>query len=296
MVNHRMVSQTRRQRTAYQMITDSNHSPLLYGTLAHGPGIGAIMPLYCLLGLWVTRSAPYVDSMGPKISTSVAKAILPANIFGIVLPTIVMFTGVLLGKEHLPYVIFTWSNASILVSALIWFLSKHYERVDNPTHDPKWDESSRDDLPHLATTYKVSFILSALTHIAITICTAISSDPGVTFPRLLLPNYDPLAGTSQEDIFHAHSFKFLKWDLNWTVAGTVWWGVYNIYELRRRGLITTREFWYALAGFIAAHPIVGSGAALMGLWAWREPKIMQRDTSELDQKVKDKIQGNGKVR
>ncbi|KAF7190431.1 FAD-dependent monooxygenase janM [Pseudocercospora fuligena] len=269
--------------------------PLLYGMLMHGPGIGAMMPFYCLMGLWVTRSAPYVDSMGSKISTSVAKAILPANILGIVLPTIAMFTGILIGKENLPYIIFTWSNASIWVSALIWFLSKHYERVDKPTHDPKWDEYYRDDLPHLATAYKVSFIISSLTHIAVTLCTAISSDPGVTFSRLLLPNHDPLAGTAQEDIFHAHSFKFLKWDLNWTVAGTVWWGVYNIYELRRRGLITTKEFCCAQAVFLAAHPIVGPGAALMGLWAWREPKIMQRDTSEMDLKGQETRKGNGKV-
>lgn len=50
--------------------------------------------------------------------------------------------------------------------------------------------------------------------------------------------------------------------------------LFKVIDLRRRGFTTTKEARDAVLTFLAAQTVLGPGAALAGLWWWREKKIM----------------------
>lgn len=51
---------------------------------------------------------------------------------------------------------------------------------------------------------------------------------------------------------------------------TLAFGLYTIWDLRRRGNTTTREALWAAMGFLNASVFCGPGAGYAGLWYWRE--------------------------
>lgn len=235
----------------------------------HPFGIGVIMPLYCLFGLFTTRNAKYAIPIHASIPPSIAKALLPANLIGLVLPTVALSIGKFFFITHLPNALAFWLIASVTVSALIPLFAKILA-----TDSTSNSESKTASLPALKATFSLTALLTGLFHVATVIYITTSSDPTVSFSRLILPTHDPLASTSSEDLFFTGFFVFLKWDLLWAVLGVFFWGCYSLYELRRRGLVTTKEVGVAVWVFVFAQILVGPGAALAGLYVWREERLV----------------------
>ena len=59
-------------------------------------------------------------------------------------------------------------------------------------------------------------------------------------------------------------------DLFFAVVATLVFSGYNVYELRRRGLITTKQALCVAALALPANVFMGPGVAVAGLWWWRE--------------------------
>lgn len=156
------------------------------------------------------------------------------------------------------------------VTTLIYVLSRTVfndeKNVPAGEFDPRL-YSSR-ELPYLYRAYKYIFVFSLLYH-APSIWVILFS-PNFNLARMWFPNYNP--GLPLDT--HPTAFYIL---LKWDVLGVFWVfllaGLFTVWDLRCKGLVTTQEAIRGALLFVVAQPLTGPGAAITALWWWREKKI-----------------------
>lgn len=130
------------------------------------------------------------------------------------------------------------------------------------------------DVPYIQSTYKVAFTVQAVVHIAslLTSFRRVRDAPAIsyTFADLLQGNSNLTLGPS-----------LLKSGAALTFAAYLAHGLNSLWNLRSQGYITTARALKAAAGVLCGQALVGPGAALTGLWHWREGVIANLATKEV---------------
>ncbi|KAI8933146.1 hypothetical protein NX059_009787 [Plenodomus lindquistii] len=237
--------------------------PAIWGVVMNFVAVGVTAPLNFCLRIW-TKGGSHA-TVGRYVPAAVARSIAPAVFVGYVLPTLLMFAPILPAnvKQHL---ILLWQFAVVGVSVLV-------KTISQGGKGSVFDIYTLGDVPHLVAAYKTTFAFSLLYHAVFVAVVASGSDEsGLSFVRLLEPTYNhmELDPTSRQ----AMMFTFLKWDFTFAALSCLLYGLYAVYELRFKGLVTTKLALTACIAFVSAQVVVGPGAAIVGLWWWREMRLV----------------------
>lgn len=128
-----------------------------------------------------------------------------------------------------------------------------------PSSSKKQDEA----LPALRIAYALLFLLAAATYVSMLLLSP------VPFPQLFVAGLNLWEwDRAVESVSHGTEM-FLKWDEMFIVLGTAYWMVLHVRELKREAW-TDRSWMVILAVFGAVSVGLGPGAAVAGLWWWRE--------------------------
>lgn len=250
-------------------------------------GIERIAPIYYLLSMatWDYKSSAEGQSMTPEV----AKAVLPATLLGYVLPaaltSLVPLTATGVSQSQLSIqssVVYSFFLAPVTVPVLTTLISRvlsyvHRKvdlvgQVDKATPEARRSSQSRDSveaLRSLRQAYAVSFAIQAVQHVY-TITRNIIQTPGgqrslsAAVGNLLA--YPMVPG-------HKYSGIALY------AGATLSFGLYTVWELRRRGMITETDTMRSSIGVLAGQVLFGPGATYAGLWWWREGVLARNATS-----------------
>lgn len=239
-------------------------------------GIGKISSIYYITSIITS----FTLTSGRRIPPEVAKAVLPATVLGYVLPSIAAalpFTTTSTISRRLAALIrlapLSVSVLTTIISAAIRKLDRHRgpRAGKTPSQDEQEAEAVRDtyrttDAVPLRTAYTVFFIAQAAHHILAAGRIALTSGATSCVAAVL-------GGEGAGPAGIAHSMArspYLRSDLALYAGATLTYGLYTVWDLRRRGYATGRETRKAALGVVAGQVLVGPGATLVGLWWWRE--------------------------
>lgn len=235
--------------------------------------------MYYLLSMatWDSESSAESENMTPEV----AKAVLPATLLGYVLPaaltSLVPLTATGVSQSHFNIqssVVCSFFLAPVTVPGLTTLVSRVlsyvHRKVDHPvgqvdkaTPEATRSSHSRDSvdvLRSLRLAYAVSFAIQAVQHIC-TITRNVIQTPGgqrslnaavgslLTYPMVPGQRYSSL-------VLYA--------------GATLGFGLYTVWDLRRRGIVTNTDTKRSAIGVLTGHVLFGPGATYAGLWWWRE--------------------------
>lgn len=241
-------------------------------------GIERIAPTYYLFSM---ASGGPASSIGDQIMPlEVAEAVLPATLLGYVLPATLISlvpltaTGVSQSDFNIQTsVVYAFYLAPITVPVLTTVLSRLMQYVRRSAESsrrgakaaPEARQSpqtrkSSDVLRSLRAAYAVSFAIQAAEHLY-TIARGVIQAPGgqVSLASAVgsLLTYSAVPGQRYSSLsLHA--------------GATLGFGLYTVWYLRRRGLVTNTETRRSAIGVLAGQVLFGPGATYAGLWWWRE--------------------------
>jgi hypothetical protein len=204
---------------------------------------------------------------GRAVPLPYARLILPATVLIYLIPALAMYIpGWPL--DTLQYIIAYWQFTPILVNVPLWFASSSVSSTSITA-----SRSKNADLPHLKLLYTVLFVVSILSH-WFTIFKVVSSEnPGVTLARVFLPS--PAHWLTSADMGLMWIF---QWD--WIICAIlhVIPAIVAICDVRRfspeSGTDPTGDRLFKALCITAALTVLGGpGAALAGVWRWREEQL-----------------------
>ncbi|KAH7074440.1 hypothetical protein BKA63DRAFT_513030 [Paraphoma chrysanthemicola] len=237
--------------------------PSVAGVLMNFQSIGRWGPLWFLLSIFSRGGSQ--TTVGRYVPKATARALLPAVYLGYLVPTILLFVPSIPVSIKQDLVL-EWQFTAILVSILLLAIAKVYAKFDPASI---YDIYTLDDVPYLVTAYKFTFVFSVAYHaMFLAFVLVAGGHPVLSFTRLFVPSYN--SPEQFPDSQETAMFTFLKLDFLFTFLAMVLYGLYSIYELRYKGLATTKQVLLACALFIPAQVVVGPGAAVTALWWWRE--------------------------
>lgn len=254
--------------------------PSLVGGAMQISGIEKIAPIYYLFAL----AAGDASTANPKIASGVAEVALPATILAYVVPGALMALIPLTATEvsrsmFTPQSLVTYAFflAPVAVPLLTTAISKAMRwcrRSDGPKREGEYDgikglvETCNKESYHhqptkdspLKTAYAVSFAIQAAQHV-------------YTLSRAFI-----VSSAGQLSLTAAVGNIFLKptvpgqqfSSISLYAGATLAFGLYTVWDLRRRGYTTDREASKASLGYISGQVLFGPGAMYAGLWWWRE--------------------------
>lgn len=215
-----------------------------------------------------------------KMPPEVAQAVLPATLVGYVLPAALISlvpltaTGVSRSTFNVQSsIIFAFLSAPVTVSLLTMLVSRVMqfahrkvdpsseagEAKDKPSKPPE-NRSSSDATFSLTKACAVTFAIQAAQHLYTVTCNVIKTPKGRW----------PLATVFAGLLTHA-TVPGEKYSTLALYAGaTLSFCLYTVWDLRRRGMVTTTDTRRAAIGIMAGQVLFGPGATYAGLWWWRE--------------------------
>ncbi|PPQ86860.1 hypothetical protein CVT25_012580 [Psilocybe cyanescens] len=214
--------------------------PVIWGLLSQIATVGIMFPLYWLAFILAEGTRVQRTSKVHSFTQAEAEAIIFGVIIGAVVPSVAML---ILGDAHV---------------TAIWQLYPLYVSVAQLAH-LQFRPSSKHSQSGIATMqalYLGLFIVSSSMHIST--LWPIRND-FAAIKSLLLPS--ALALHPSKDI-NNHLLDFLKWDVIIAYSATalaLLWFANNVKQ------VVSILFWYAIA-----IPVVGFGAAVMGVAIWRD--------------------------
>lgn len=244
-------------------------SPSIYALMMNLVGIGVIGPFYAAASSLRDCGAIYTTASRRAVPVTLAKWILPSILIGYGVPTLLIFRTDL-NPEHHQILIVAWQFAAIPVSLLLMsFAWIERSLIPSAKRSQTQPIQSRDaDAVYLERAYQAVFVLNLIVHLATVYWITFSSNELVTISRLLDPTND--AVEPRPDTIASFMFTTLRWDHLFAIIAFWFYGCVTIFTMRGTGIITNLGSFKALATFSAAHVATGPGAALMGLWLWRE--------------------------
>ncbi|KIX06405.1 uncharacterized protein Z518_04381 [Rhinocladiella mackenziei CBS 650.93] len=255
-----------RRRNSLALISFTSIWAIFYQTV----GGAIIVPLYYLAYLRDSSGSQYWSAESRQVPLPYAKALLPALIFGYLVPTILMF---------LPYsdtdhwttqaMVALWQPCPWFVDALGWVLSIVYSSMDSQTPQK---QASLLDIAYLDTIYTVAFVVSALSHIGTLLVCLLSGDPQHSFNHIFFSRSgirEPSLTEGLRAIFQADF---------WIIfASSLVWAFLAIWDLKRIAK-TEVSLSAAVAALLLGSVCVGPAAAVAAVWYWRE-HVMAREGS-----------------
>lgn len=257
--------------------------PSLVGVAMQISGIEKIAPIYYLFSI----AAGDTSTMNTDVVPEVAEVVLSTTVLAYIIPGALMALMPLTATEvsRSPFspqslVTCAFFIAPVAVpllttaisKAMKWFSHRHSPKArkkdDIPTnglinscggnkischHQPR-------ENPALKTAFAVSFAIQAAQHI-------------YTMTRAFIAS-----SSGQTTLLRAIGSVFLKptvpgqrfSSMSLYAGATFGYGLYTVWNLRRRGYATTRDASKAVLGFLSGQVLFGPGATYAGLWLWRE--------------------------
>lgn len=225
-----------------------------------------------------------------------ARALLPAVGLGYVLPTVFMLLP--LWSSPGIWLDFTtlWQVAPVLAGPLAAIFVSLARSCHAAFGSGKGEEASADpdreiyrnrDLPHLLTAYSALGYAAAALHVSALVYAL--ATPAVSLFRAFfdVPCWPWLDGAATWEVGmgdHDAVAVLFKWDLLGFAAALLVWCLFNVFEMRRVGYVTTPAAWRAAAAVAASLVLVGPGAMYAGTWYWREKTIAGLSKLEEDDK------------
>lgn len=251
-------------------------------------GIERIAPIYYLFRMATWDSTPSAE--GRKMSPEVAEAVLPATLLGYVLPaaltSLVALTATGVSRSSFNIqssVVFSFFLAPVTVPVLTTLISRVMTfvrikvdvvgQVDKATPEARRSSQSRDSvdvLRPLTLAYAVSFAIQAVQHIY-TITRSVIQIPG---GRRSLNAASAVGRLMSYPMVPGQRYSSLA-----LYAGaTLGFGLYTVWDLRRRGMVTSSDTKRSAIGVLAGQVLFGPGATYAGLWWWREGVLAKNAT------------------
>ncbi|CZS99224.1 uncharacterized protein RCO7_00515 [Rhynchosporium graminicola] len=243
------------------VFTAAHLLPTLFGIMYQIRGIGYIAPIYCFLHYIQSPLENYAAADNRMAQISGAKTIIPTVVLSYVIPTLTMFFIPGLANRQWVNGIF-WQPfpvyGAILQRILPTFVkdTTQRDRISNPTAD----------MPHLRAAYRFSTAVGALTYFSLHLASPIPLSK-VFFGNLGSPSAAlPLIEAA---------VKALRYDQICAFSATAIWTLLSFKDLKRAGKL--QAGWARIVGsFVAMNLVIGPGAALSIMWAWREEILAAR--------------------
>lgn len=114
------------------------------------------------------------------------------------------------------------------------------------------------DVPYIIRVYQFVFAASSMVYFIAVVRTILVSYPG----------------TSLIQLYVAVVALLIEARLLFSVLAMATHGLWAVFDLRRRGFVATKEATIACVTYLGASVVFGPGATLVGLWWWRERKML----------------------
>lgn len=228
-----------------------------------------------------------------KIDPDVARAILPATLIGHVVPSLLMsalpmtFTEVSRSPYGLQWLVchaFLFSPITVPILTYSIATAKRWYRDTAELRAPAGQREKRDEsdesctvggrlkTPILKEAYWSVFSIQAVGQILAAASLASQSWSlwgNLSKMALNQPNALAKAQAVLKWVLEPMSFTCFEM-LSLYAAATATFGLYTVWDLRRRGYTTSRQAKRVAVGYLAGNILVGPGASYAGLWMWRE--------------------------
>lgn len=192
-----------------------------------------------------------------------AKAILPAAIFGYIIPSMLLFFPYT-DADTRQVIIAFWQPAPVLVPILTGLFSYLIKlQAGKPNNDESKEIKEETDLSHLNTVYKATGVIAACFHAFTVIGCMVSNDLSLSDVLLrkdsLAPVFDLADGV----------FVFFQNDCLMNAVAVFLCCMVAIWDLYRVGLSNVTLLG-GLGAVVAGFGLVGPGATAAAVWHWRE--------------------------
>lgn len=254
-----------------KILTPSPHrSPTAWLMAAQLFGLGLVLPLYVLAFYRSSSRTAYWMPPERFVPRSFSKAIVPALVFGFIVPSVLMVGSTTFTRDYAQEVVAFWQISPALTSWLTESISGILARPDRDAAGGGKKAPLEDyqglDLAGLRRLYNFIFVVASVAHTATLL--ALVWTPGLSVVGAFLPvaPSGPVA-----DIAHGLGI-FLKFDLLLVVASMIVWCFVNMVEMRRVGIVSislSKAFGLLVAGCV----VFGPGAAFVAFWKRREMKM-----------------------
>ncbi|KAE9367468.1 hypothetical protein N431DRAFT_383174 [Stipitochalara longipes BDJ] len=230
--------------------------PLLFGLAMQFLGRGQIVPLYLFFQYVASPPSKYTLGSSYLVPIRYAKALLPALIFGYIIPTL-GFLWPTFTHETKQSWNFVWQFFPIWSALFHELLARCFKDV--PEQERGRDLAS--DLVWLRGTYEFLFLLSASTYIYVFFVSP------VPFSQLFFGN---IWNWGKDVRSLAEGVRLVsRWDEIFVFAGTAVWVLLCFRDLKREE--KTKAGWVKLLLIMAGTGFVfGPGASMAVMCAWRE--------------------------
>lgn len=249
---------------------------MLTGVVVQFSGIARVAPIYYIYSIatWDSARSDEDSDMSPEA----AKAILPVTLLGYVLPaaliSLVPLTASGISGSHFNIqssVVHAFRSAPMIVPGLMACISVRTKGVPRKTRTglverrdnampkdtkPPQGHNSIETLQSLRLAYAVTFAIQAAQHIY-TIARKTIRTGSVTAAVGSLLTHRAIPGRKISS-------------LALYSAATLGFGLFTVWELRRRGMVSDRDAKRGAVGVLAGQVLFGPGATYAGLWWWRE--------------------------
>ncbi|KAH7419384.1 hypothetical protein BKA64DRAFT_751832 [Cadophora sp. MPI-SDFR-AT-0126] len=241
--------------------TAAHFLPTVFGVMAQVRGIGFIAPIYCFLHYVQSPLENYAAADNRMLSLGGAKTIIPIIVLTYIIPTIGMFFAPGIATRQWINGVF-WQPFPVYGAILQRILSLFVKdttqeaRVQNPEAD----------LPYLRAAYGFSAAVGAFTYLYLHVATPVS---------LIEIFFSNLRNPAAALPLIAGALKVLRYDQICAFSATAIWTLLSFKDLKLAGKL--RAGWRRVIGvFAAMNVVVGPGAALSVMWAWREERLAKR--------------------
>ncbi|KAJ4248457.1 hypothetical protein NW762_012794 [Fusarium torreyae] len=229
--------------------------PSIWFALFQSTGIGFFMPLYYAVYTYISENEPYWWPLRRAVPVNYAKVLLLAGLVGYFVPTILMFYP-WSNSEVAQYMETFWQPSPLYVPVLTLALGKLVGRQDSR------DTEASGDVPFLKQIYLVMAVLGVCVHWGVIL--SVFGHETLSFSSVFVPNVllspMPLA-SAFHNIFLVDFWGFLLASYVWCVSA--------VWDLSRVGRATV-GITDAACILLAAHLLLGPGAAMAVVWYWRE--------------------------
>lgn len=240
-------------------------------------GISEIAPLYYAASMVFGDTS----STGRKVPDEVASAVLPATMLGYVAPYAAWFLPRSVLSERGRQSLVAWSQfAPVYVSALTvgisaarrWLAARHRTPAA-PGSRQEHEEGVRTVRARYSTSeagtlkkaYAAAFVAQAVPHAIGLGCAVLGTTQSLAAA---------VAGGLRPGLVSSSpSYALLvleSWDLVLYAGASLAYGLYTVWNLRRKGFVDDGEAKKVAASVIAGQVLFGPGATHTGLWWWRE--------------------------
>ncbi|KAN0110119.1 hypothetical protein V8E51_006506 [Hyaloscypha variabilis] len=235
--------------------------PTLFLLAAQLLGIGQVFPLFYFLTSITLSPTRLTSKNAASIPFHYASTILPALLFGYIIPSIGTFypSSPLSSRQAWNFI---WQFFPIWVAVFHFLFSRLVS-----------SNGSRSTLSSLRLTYASVFLLSSAAYLYVFLVSPVPISQ-LFFKDISIWDWERAVGSLSEG-----TAMFLKWDEIFVVLGTTYWVLLNVRDLKRNGRVEASWVWILMV-FGGLSVFFGPGAGVVGMWWWREEALSREGVVE----------------